>query len=122
MRGFGELESAVMVRMWAAESSLTVREVLEQLRDERDLAYTTVMTIMDNLHRKGWLTRERDGRAYRYSTVGTREEYTAALMREALSESTDRQATLVHFLDQLDTKESDAVRRALRAVARKARR
>ncbi|MDA8393197.1 MAG: BlaI/MecI/CopY family transcriptional regulator, partial [Actinomycetota bacterium] len=61
LRPFGELESAVMDRVWAAGRPLSVREVLEDLRGERALAYTTVMTVMDNLHRKGWLVRHQQG-------------------------------------------------------------
>ena len=66
LRPFGELESAVMDRLWAADRPMSVREVLEDLRGERRLAYTTVMTVLDNLHRKGWVTRHQEGRAYLY--------------------------------------------------------
>ena len=75
MRGLGDLEASVMDRLWAWEHPATVREVLDDLRRDRDLAYTTVMTVLDNLHRKGWLTRELDGRAYRYRPVASRQEY-----------------------------------------------
>lgn len=114
MRGFGDLEAAVMDRLWAWERPATVREVLEDLRRERDLAYTTVMTVLDNLHRKGWLTRELDGRAYRYSPVSTRQEYSAELMREALDRSGDSATTLLRFVDEMTAAEADAVRKALR--------
>jgi len=56
-RGFGDLETVVMDRLWAADGATTVREVLEQLQRDREIAYTTVQSTMDNLHRKGWLTR-----------------------------------------------------------------
>jgi len=59
----GELERAVMAQLWSADGPLTVRDVHDHL--ERELAYTTVMTVMDNLHRKGQLQRQRDGRAWR---------------------------------------------------------
>ena len=119
MRGFGELESMIMSRVWAADHPLAVRDVLESLRPDHDVAYTTVMTVMDNLYRKGWLTRERDGRAYLYSAVASREEYSADLMREALSSSTDAATTLAHFMGQLSPDESDHVRKALRRASRK---
>jgi predicted transcriptional regulator len=119
MRGFGELESMIMSRVWAADHSLAVRDVLEDLRSEHDVAYTTVMTVMDNLYRKGWLTRERDGRAYLYSAVASREEYSADLMREALTNSTDAATTLAHFMGQLSPDESDHLRKALRRASRK---
>ena len=113
MRGFGDLEAAVMARLWAGDAPRTVRDIHTELADERQLAYTTVMTVMDKLHRKGWLTREPDGRAYTYTPAVSREQYTADLMGEALAASTDRSATLVAFLDQLDPAEADQLRAAL---------
>lgn len=114
MRGFGDLEAAIMDRMWAWTTSATVRDVLADLRGEREIAYTTVMTVMDNLHRKGWLTRELDGRAYRYTPTYSRQKYSAALMQEALAESRDADATLVHFIADMTDEDSQALRRALR--------
>ncbi|TDO35153.1 putative transcriptional regulator [Kribbella sp. VKM Ac-2527] len=122
MRGLGDLEAAVMDRLWAWEQPATVREVLDDLRRDRDLAYTTVMTVLDNLHRKGWLTRELDGRAYRYRPVASRQEYSAELMRQALDSSGDNTSTLLHFVGEMTTDEVDAVRRALRSLQRRARR
>ena len=92
MRRFGELEAVIMERLWERGRPALVREILDDLRGDRDLAYTTVMTVMDNLHRKGWLRRERDGRAWRYEPTGSRSGYTAALMNEALETSADRRA------------------------------
>lgn len=63
-RGFGELEAVVMDRIWnrGPDTSTTVREIFDELTTERAIAYTTVMSTMDNLHTKGWLARERDGK------------------------------------------------------------
>lgn len=119
MRGFGDLEAKVMDCLWSGQDSATVRDVLEHLRAEREIAYTTVMTVMDNLHKKGWLQRELDGRAYRYRPTASREHYTAELMRDALTTSTDRAATLVRFTEQLSAEESTALRHALRRVGRR---
>ena len=103
-----------MDRLWSWEQPATVRELLADLHKDRDLAYTTVMTVMDNLHRKGWLTRDLDGRAYRYSPVSTRQEYSAELMRQALDGSGDNATTLLRFVDEMTDAEADAVRKALR--------
>ena len=119
MRGLGDLEAVIMDRLWAWNHPATVRDVLEDLRNERTIAYTTVMTVMDNLYRKAWLTREVDGRAYRYAPSHSREEYSALLMREALAESRDADATLVHFLAGLTAEDSEALRRALRRRRRR---
>jgi predicted transcriptional regulator len=112
MRRFGELEAAIMQRMWDRRSG-TVRELLDDLRQSRDIAYTTVMTVMDNLHRKGWLSRELQGRAYRYSVVATREEYVALAMRSALDGSGDPALALQHFVGHISPAEAAALRRAL---------
>ena len=122
MRGFGELEAKIMDRLWSRGEPATVREILEELRaGRRVIAYTTVMTVMDNLHTKGWLQRERDGRAYRYRPSESREHYVAELMRDALTTSTDHAAALVRFTEQLSEDESVALRAALRKIARRKR-
>ena len=79
-----------MEHLWtnreAGGGSLTVREVHETVGTQRELAYTTVMTVLDRLAKKRLVTQERDGRAYRYSPVSTREELTAQTMRETLGD------------------------------------
>ena len=113
MRRFGELEAAIMDRLWQRGSPALVREVMEDLQGERALAYTTVMTVMENLRRKGWLRRERDGRAWRYEPTGSRSGYTAALMNEALGTSPDRRSALAHFVLQMNPRDAAALREAL---------
>ena len=71
MREFGELERAIMDVMWAAKSPCATREVRERLRYGRPVAYTTVMTVMDILYRKGVHHRAKCGRAWRVG-VGLR--------------------------------------------------
>ena len=102
-----------MDRVWARPGPVTVRDICDELRGERAIAYTTVMSTMDNLHRKGWLARERDGKAYRYTPVATREEYSARLMREAMAAAGDTEAVLSHFVAQMDGTESAALRAVL---------
>ena len=113
LRPFGELESAVMDRLWAAERPTSVREVLDELLSERTLAYTTVMTVLDNLHRKGWVTRHQEGRAYLYQAAAARESYAAALMSQAFNEGTDPSATFARFIEELSPDEAATLRRAL---------
>jgi predicted transcriptional regulator len=113
MRRFGELEAVIMERLWQRDRPALVREILDDLRGDRDLAYTTVMTVMDNLYRKGWLRRERDGRAWRYEPTGSRSGYTAALMNEALETSVDRRRALAHFALQMSPHEAVVLRNAL---------
>src|ERR1700746_1703026 len=113
MRRFGELEAVIMDRLWDWGRPVLVREVVDDLRDERGLAYTTVMTVMENLYRKGWLRRERDGRARRCQATRYRSRYTAALMSDALSTSADHRAALAHFALQMSPHDAALLREAL---------
>ena len=113
MRGLGELESAVMDVLWAASDSIRVRDVLDTLAPGRRLAYTTVMTVLDNLHRKGWVRREMQGRAYLYRVVASREEATANALRSMLDSSGDSEAVLLHFARSVSERESLLLRDAL---------
>jgi len=72
----GPLEQRLLDGLWARRSA-TVRELLED--GCQDLAYTTVMTTLDRLFKKGLLTRSEEGRAFRYAPQFSREE----LQREA---------------------------------------
>ena len=119
MRGFGELEAVIMDRMWRRAEPATVRQVFEELAQDRPIAYTTVMTVMDTLHRKGFLDRHMAGRAWMYRPSATREEYTARLMRDALHEAGDPQTALAHFIHEMSEDESLALRAALRRRPRK---
>ena len=102
-----------MDRLWEQGRPMLVREMVEEVRSDRPLAYTTVMTVMENLHRKGWLRRERDGRAWRYEPTGSRSGYTAALMNDALATSSHRRAALAHFVLQMSPHDSGLLREAL---------
>ena len=118
----GDLERAVMDQVWAAAdrgaAAVSVREVHEQLAGSRDLAYTTVMTVMGRLSDKGLLTREKAGRAFRYSAAGTREELTADTMREQLvgMDTRDRRAAMLHFLADASAEEIADLKAALAEV------
>ncbi len=90
-----------------------VREVVDDLRERRPVAYTTVMTVMENLYRKGWLRRERDGRAWRYEPTRSRSAYTAELMSDALGTSPDRRTALAHFVLQMSPHDVTLLQQAL---------
>lgn len=122
VRGFGELEAVVMDRIWNRDGTTTVREIFDELAAERTIAYTTVMSTMDNLHTKGWLARERDGKAYRYWPTLTREQHSAQLMREVLDAGGRSELVLSHFLEQISPEESARLRAALQRLARRTHR
>ncbi|WP_420034202.1 BlaI/MecI/CopY family transcriptional regulator [Streptomyces sp. cg28] len=115
-RPLGELEDTVMTRVWNWNRPVTVREVLEDLQQERSIAYTTVMTVLDNLHQKGWVRREAEGRAYRYEAVSTRAAYSAALMNDAWAQSDNPAAALVAFFGMMSPRQREALRDAMRIV------
>jgi predicted transcriptional regulator len=122
IRGFGELEAVVMDRIWSRDpgNATTVREVFDGLAAERTIAYTTVMSTMDNLHTKGWLTRERQGKAYLYWPTMSREEHSARLMREALDGGGSPDLVLHHFVEQIGPVESTRLRAALQRLSKRA--
>lgn len=112
----GELERAVMDHLWSSSEPQTVRQVHEALSEHRDLAYTTVMTVLQRLARKNLVSQLRDDRAHRYAPVHGRDELVAGLMVDALDQVSDsggRQAALVHFVERVGADEADALRRAL---------
>lgn len=107
MRQLGSLENEVMQRLWDAAEPVAVRDVLDDLRRDREIAYTTVMTVLDNLHRKHMVVRSKRGRAYVYSPTQSREERTADLMGELLADvgAGDRGVALLRFVEQMSSRE-----------------
>lgn len=116
LTGLGDLERAVMDHLWGTDQAQTVRQVHQALCIDRDLAYTTVMTVLQRLARKNLVTQIRDDRAHRYAPTHGRDELVAGLMVDALSQaasSGDREAALMHFVERVGAGEADALRRAL---------
>jgi predicted transcriptional regulator len=116
VRGFGDLEAVIMTRVWDRGIRVTVRDLVDELQRERPIAYTTVMTTMDNLHRKGWLARVKDGKAYQYTATASRAEYSARLMREALDGGGDAEMVLSHFVAQMGGPEAELLRDVVRRL------
>lgn len=119
MAGLGELERAVMDHLWESSDPQTVRQVHEALATHRELAYTTVMTVLQRLAKKKLVVQQRDDRAHRYAPLHGRDELVASLMVDALSQapaSGGRAAALVHFVGQVGADEAAALREALAAL------
>lgn len=108
----GDLERAAMEAIWAAGKPVTARHVADALAD-RGLAYTTWLTVLGRLERKGLLERSRDRRAHSYRPVASREDHIAVLMQQALGQADDREAALQHFARAVSADEAEALRRAL---------
>ena len=117
----GELESAVMELLWRKPGQ-TVNEVEERLRVKREIAHTTVLTTLDRMHRKNYLTREKQGKAFVYSPRYTREEFERGMAQEVLGallgQSTE--SALSAFVDLLS--EDEGALNQLEAMIREKRR
>ena len=118
---FGTLELRVLETMWARGGEANVRDVLDAFPHA---AYTTVMTTMDRLHRKGVLERRKDGRAFVYRTVSSREAMESGLVARALEpllKSGSAQPVLSCLVDEVsryDEKLLDELERLVREKRR----
>jgi predicted transcriptional regulator len=118
----GSLEERVMQILWDSEP-LAVRDVVQRLGNR--LAYTTVMTTLDRLHRKGLLARDKDGNAFVYRPALARDDFhrkqIEATVGELLAKSGD--PVLAGFVDaaaSLDEKNLARLEQLI-AARRKAR-
>jgi len=110
--GRGELERAVIGVLWDSGTPMTARAVAEALPG-RDLAVTTVLTVLSRLETKGIVRRTRDGRAHTYEAITGREEHTADLMRQVLDTAGDRDDALARFVGSVSPHDVEALRRAV---------
>lgn len=110
----GPLEAELLDTLWATGTWMSAPELHELVAGARPLAYTTVSTVLIRLWHKGHLERVRDGRAFAYRAVRTREQYTAARMAGLLADLEDRPGALSWFLEFLDAAERAQLRRLLK--------
>jgi predicted transcriptional regulator len=112
-------ELALMKVIWRAGHA-TVREVYEALREERRVAYTTVMTTLNILESKGYLRKEPEGRAYRYHPTQPERRVMTALVRDFVDRVFDGAATplVAHLVTdtRLSKSERDALKRLIDEV------
>lgn len=117
MRGnrlpMGALEDAVMDVLWADTGWMTPAEVHEALPMGPTIGYTTVMTTLARLWKKGRLERRKDGRAFAYHPTASRSEWTAIRMDQVMRLNGERAATLANFVERLDKADRIQLRRML---------
>ena len=89
MHGLGGLEAEVMNELWSTDEPQSVHDLVDRLRDRKEFAYTTILTVVTHLYEKGWVQREKRSRAYFYSPSRSREEATSQALRALLSSSAD---------------------------------
>ena len=93
----GALEEKVMEALWN-RSPLAVREVCKLLRGDHEPAYTTVMTTLDRLFKKGLLQRRKDGIAFIYEPAMSPDDYRRRVLERTISNLTARTADSDHVL------------------------
>jgi predicted transcriptional regulator len=117
-----ELETEVMEELWKSGEA-PVRAVMDALnrRTSKERAYTTYMTIMARLHKKGMLVRRREGKTDFYAPSQDREEYQALRARAQVEDLVDQygDVALSNFAQQMASLDPSR-RRALQRLARKA--
>ncbi|TLM86677.1 BlaI/MecI/CopY family transcriptional regulator [Arthrobacter sp. MPF02] len=119
MASLGELERAVMDLLWAGQEAATANTLRDRLasagsgHEGKELAVTTVLTVLSRLEKKGLVERERGTRPHRYQAVSSREEHTAELMHEVLGSAPDREAVLARFIGSVSEGEAETLRKLL---------
>ncbi|WP_394771070.1 BlaI/MecI/CopY family transcriptional regulator [Lacisediminihabitans sp.] len=119
MATLGELERSVMDLLWDSETPMTSGEMRDGLAASgatgaaKDLAVTTVLTVLSRLEAKGFVTRERDSRPHLYRASMSRANHMAELMHEVLGAAPDREAVLARFVGQVTPSEAETLRRIL---------
>lgn len=98
MPGMGPLESAIMLALWDTAEPLKVSEVAGRLAYSRDLAYTTVMTVLTILCRKDLARRDRHGQAWRYAPAISRDDYLTQRVRDLITLARDPEAVVRNAL------------------------
>lgn len=117
-RPLGELESAALSALWDSTAPLSVREVQQRL-GRLELAYTTVLTVLDRLHDKGIVARERDGRAFLYRPSLSREAWQGEHAARVLTgeRSPPSGAVLMAFLDSAERADPELIERLSDLIA-----
>lgn len=125
MASLGELERAVMDLLWAGHEAATANTLRDKLalstessagaigHEGKELAVTTVLTVLSRLEKKGLVERERGTRPHRYRAVSSREDHTAELMHEVLGSAPDREAVLARFIGSVSPSEAESLRKLL---------
>ncbi len=108
----GMLEDEVLAVLWTSDRPMTPAQV--QLAFEDRLAYTTVMSTLSRMYRKGLVSRESAGKGYVYRPTVDEASHTAQAMADLLSRRRDRAGVLARFVSSLKPEEEELLQRLLR--------
>ncbi len=109
----GSLESAVLEVLWDSDAALKPAAVLDGLEMTPALSYSTVVTVLRRLEKKGLVARAKQGKTYLYRARRSREEQVALAMADVFSSAADPSAALGHFVDHLSADQTSALKRVL---------
>ena len=100
----GELESDIMEIIWQSKEPISVRTVTQSLQKKRQIAYTTVMTIMNRLVEKGLLSRKQEGRAYLYKGAVSKDKFLTRISRQIIKNfiANFGDVAIAHFAQEVD--------------------
>lgn len=107
-RVLGELEAEIMELIWQ-NNLTTVRDVYEELRKKKKIAYTTVMTIMGRLAGKGLLQIDKQGTAYIYNPVISKEQFEQETVKRVLDSALDfnNKGVVNYFVEKVKANQMD---------------
>lgn len=116
----GELEADIMEIVWQ-RGELTVRQVYEILQDIRQIAYTTVMTVMSRLADKGLLKKLKEGNAFVYRATASREEFTRTTLKKVINELMEDFAApaISQFMDSMENVDPEKMEELSRLIEEK---
>lgn len=100
----GELEKEIMGIVWESNQPVTVREVFNAIKVKRNIAYTTVMTIMGRLTDKGLLKKQKRGKAHVYKASYSKDKFLKKISRQIINNllSSFGETSVVHFTEELE--------------------
>ncbi|OMH33171.1 BlaI/MecI/CopY family transcriptional regulator [Tersicoccus sp. Bi-70] len=120
MASLGDLERSIMDQLWSSADPMTATTLRDRLAESpdsaegRELAVTTVLTVLSRLEKKGLVARSRTSRPHQYRAISTREAHTVSLMNEVLGQAPDRDAVLSRFVGSMSEEDASLLRQILR--------
>jgi predicted transcriptional regulator len=120
-QSLGQLEASIMDVIWDAEGSVCVEDVRSALASTKEAAYTTIMTTLDRLYKKGFLSRERRGKAYYYLARVTRAEMGSNVTKQVIDGllRTFAEPAISYFVEALGDASPDQLDSLAELIARK---
>lgn len=107
--------------LWDTDTEFTATELRDALAERtsegRELAVTTILTVLSRLEHKHFVTRDRGRRPHLYRAATSRAAHMAELMHQVLGSAPDREEVLARFVGRVRPGEADVLRRMLDQAA-----